>query len=91
MYPPPLEPSHPSQLGKMGSELRSDPSQSRHKRVTPSVTKQPARVGPNPVMGCLFIERRAPRLHSFLFFSAEQQIQTLLDGELLGHSSNGSG
>ena len=38
MYPPPSEPSHSSHLGKMGSELRSEPSQSRHKGVTPAVT-----------------------------------------------------
>ena len=36
--PPPLEPSHPSHHGKMGAKLRSKPSQSRHKGVTPPVT-----------------------------------------------------
>ena len=41
MYLPPLEPSHPSHLGKMGSELRSEPSQSRHKGVTPADTRKP--------------------------------------------------
>jgi len=38
---PPLKPSHPSHLGKMGSKLRLEPSQSRHKRVTPAVTADP--------------------------------------------------
>src|SRR5882672_924674 len=41
---PPLEPSHPSHLGKMGSKLTSEPSQSRHKSVTPPVTKRSVEV-----------------------------------------------
>ena len=35
---PPLEPSHPSHLGKMAAKFRSKPSQSRHKGVTGAVT-----------------------------------------------------
>jgi hypothetical protein len=38
IYLPPLQPSHPSHLGKMGSELRLEPSQTRHKSVTLAVT-----------------------------------------------------
>jgi hypothetical protein len=37
---PPFDPSHPSHLGKIESKLGLKPSQSRHKRVTPPVTKQ---------------------------------------------------
>ena len=37
--PPLLEPLHPLHIGKIESELRSDPLQSRYKRVTAAVTK----------------------------------------------------
>ena len=42
--PPPfplLEPQHPQHIGKMGSELRSDPQQSRNKRATTAATNVP--------------------------------------------------